>query len=82
MIRGRVLAGLARFLAEDRRLDRPTAGDNTEDAIRARLATEDGVLKVAKALCVGVSTVPEGEGRDALTAIRVTIHVVGAYLVR
>jgi hypothetical protein len=38
-------------------LGRPRLGRNKEDAIRARLTAGDGMLKVAKAPGVGVSTV-------------------------
>ncbi len=58
MIRERVLAGLARVRAEGKiKLGRPRISGKTEDAIRARLAAGDGMLKVARALGVGVSTV-------------------------
>jgi DNA invertase Pin-like site-specific DNA recombinase len=57
MIRERVMAGLARVRAEGKTLGRPKVGSNTEDTIRARLTAGDGMLKVAKALGVGVSTV-------------------------
>jgi DNA invertase Pin-like site-specific DNA recombinase len=57
MIRERVIAGLARVRAEGKKLGRPKVGRKTEDAIHARLAAGDGMLKVSKALGVGVSTV-------------------------
>lgn len=66
MIRERVMAGLARAKAEtpeQRRskgkkdAGRPRIATKTEQAIRDRLTTGDGMLKVAKALGVGVSTV-------------------------
>jgi DNA invertase Pin-like site-specific DNA recombinase len=58
MIRERILAGLARIRAEGKtQLGRPRVGNKKEDAIRARLTAGDGMLKVAKALGVGVSTV-------------------------
>ena len=58
MIRERVMAGLARVRAEGKKtLGRPKVGGKAEDAIRARLTAGDGMLKVAKALGVGVSTV-------------------------
>jgi DNA invertase Pin-like site-specific DNA recombinase len=58
MIRERVMAGLARVRAEGKRtLGWPTVGKKVEDAIRARLSTGDGMLKVSKGLGVGVSTV-------------------------
>jgi DNA invertase Pin-like site-specific DNA recombinase len=58
MIRERVMAGLARARAEGKKtLGRPKVGKKVEDAIRARLSAGDGMLKVSKALGVGVSTV-------------------------
>ena len=57
MIRKRVVAGLARGRAEGEKLGRPTVGPKKQDAIRARLTAGDGMVKVAKALGVGVSTV-------------------------
>ena len=57
MIRERVMAGLARVKAEGRKLGRPKVGGKKEDAIRARLTAGDGMLKVARTLGVGVSTV-------------------------
>ena len=58
MIRERVIAGLARVRAEGKKqLGRPKVGKKIEDAIRVRLSAGDGMLKVSKALGVGVSTV-------------------------
>jgi DNA invertase Pin-like site-specific DNA recombinase len=58
MIRERVMAGLARARAEGKKtLGRATVGKKVEDAIRARLSTGDGMLKVSKGLGVGMSTV-------------------------
>jgi DNA invertase Pin-like site-specific DNA recombinase len=57
MIRSRVNAGLDRARAKGTRLGRPMVATKTEQAIRDRLATGEGMLKVAKALRVGVSTV-------------------------
>jgi DNA invertase Pin-like site-specific DNA recombinase len=57
MIRERVMAGLARVRAEGKMLGRPKVGGKKEAAIRTRLAAGDGMLRVAKALGVGVSTV-------------------------
>jgi DNA invertase Pin-like site-specific DNA recombinase len=57
MIRERVLAGLARVRAEGKKLGRPKVRGRKEDAIGARLTAGDGMLKVAKSLGVGVSTV-------------------------
>ena len=58
MIRERVMAGLARVRAEGKKkLGRPKVGGMKEDAIRAHLTAGDGMLKVARILGVGVSTV-------------------------
>ena len=57
MIRERVLAGLDRAKAQGKRLGRPQVGRKTEAAITERLAGGAGVLRVAKALGVGTSTV-------------------------
>lgn len=57
MIRERVNAGLARARAEGKQLGRPKVGKLVEDAIRARLGTGEGMLKVAKTLGVGTGTV-------------------------
>lgn len=57
MIQSRVLAGLERARAKGVRLGRPKVGKKTEAAIRKRLAAGEGMLKVAKGLGVGVSTV-------------------------
>ena len=57
MIRDRVNAGLARAKAQGKTLGRPKVAEGIEGAIRARLAVGDGMLKVAKAMGVGVSTV-------------------------
>jgi DNA invertase Pin-like site-specific DNA recombinase len=58
MIRERVMAVLARVRAEGKKtLGRPKVSRKVEDAIRARLSAGDGMLKVSKALGVGVSTV-------------------------
>ena len=57
MIQARVNAGLDRARANGKRLGRPPVTAKTEQAIRERLATGTGMLKVAKALGVGVSTV-------------------------
>ena len=57
MIRDRVNAGLDRARAKGVRLGRPKVGKKTEAAIRARLATGEGMLKVARALGVGTGTV-------------------------
>lgn len=74
MVRERVNAGLARAKAQGKTLGRPKVAEGTEGAIRARLAAGEGMVKVAKALGVGVSTVQRvrremdaagREGRDA-----------------
>jgi len=57
MIRSRVNAGLDRARAKGTRLGRPPVVSKMEQAIRDRLATGEGMLKVSKALGVGVSTV-------------------------
>ena len=57
MIRSRVNAGLDRARAKGVRLGRPKVRTKVERAIRKRLAAGDGMLKVAKTLGVGVSTV-------------------------
>jgi DNA invertase Pin-like site-specific DNA recombinase len=57
IIRERVMAGLARVRAEGKKLSRPKVATKKEAAIRARLAAGDAILKVAKALGVGASTV-------------------------
>jgi DNA invertase Pin-like site-specific DNA recombinase len=57
MIRSRVNAGLDRARAKGTRLGRPPVAAKTEQAIKGRLASGEGMLKVAKAIGVGVSTV-------------------------
>ncbi len=57
MIRSRVNAGLDRARARGTRLGRPPVAMKTEQAIQDRLAAGEGMLKVAKSLGVGVSTV-------------------------
>lgn len=57
MIRSRVRAGLERAKARGIRLGRPKTGAKKEAEIRARLATGDGIKKVAKAVGVGNGTV-------------------------
>ena len=58
MVRERVIAGLNRARAQGKALGRPKVG-KVESAIRARLTAGDGMLKIAKMLGVGVSTVNE-----------------------
>lgn len=57
MVRERVNAGLARARAQGKTLGRPKVAEGTEGAIRARLLAGEGIVKAAKALGVGVSTV-------------------------
>ena len=57
MIRSRVLAGLERARARGVQLGRPRTGPKVEAAIRKRLATGEGIKKVAKATGVGNGTV-------------------------
>jgi len=77
MIRSRVNAGLARARARGVKLGRPKVGRDVEAAIRNRLAAGEGMLKVARGLGVGVSTVqrikretaegqPQGDGKSSL----------------
>jgi hypothetical protein len=74
MIRERVMAGLARVRAEGKKkLGRPRVGTKVENVIRERLSAGDGMLKVARALGVGVSTVSASEGRDAGSVGRVIV---------
>ncbi|MCO6415695.1 recombinase family protein [Siccirubricoccus sp. KC 17139] len=68
LIRDRVKAGLARAKAQGRRLGRPTISGATEAEIRAQLAAGTGVLKVARTLGVGVSTVQRVKGTAAAAA--------------
>lgn len=61
MVQARVKAGLQRAKVNPRAgakaIGRPKVSSGIEGAITARLATGEGVVKVAKALGVGVSTV-------------------------
>jgi DNA invertase Pin-like site-specific DNA recombinase len=66
MIRERVNAGLARARAQGKRLGRPPVSTKIERAIREQLATGAGILKVAKALGVGVGTVSRVKSQMAL----------------
>ena len=68
MIRDRVNAGLDRARAKGVRLGRPKVGRKTEVAIRARLATGEGMLKVARALGVGTGTVQRIKAEMAAAA--------------
>jgi DNA invertase Pin-like site-specific DNA recombinase len=57
MIRSRVNAGLERARARGVKLGRPKVAARIEDAIKERLGAGEGVLRVARALGVGTSTV-------------------------
>ena len=57
IIRERVMAGLERAKAQGVTLGRPRVARKVENAIRTRLARGEGILKIAKGLGVGVSTV-------------------------
>ena len=59
MIQERVRAGLARAKAEGKQLGRPKVDEATENAIRGALRQKNrpGILKIAKELGVGTSTV-------------------------
>ncbi len=67
MIRERVLAGLARAKSHGTRLGRPTVARETEAAIAARLAEGHGMLRIARELGVGVSTVQRVKGTVGAT---------------
>ena len=57
MIRERVMAGLGRAKAQGVTLGRPKVAGGIETTIRERLAEGHGIIRIAKALGVGVSTV-------------------------
>jgi DNA invertase Pin-like site-specific DNA recombinase len=57
MIQARVHAGLDRARAKGVKLGRPKVPAQVEAAVRARLATGAGIMKVAKELGVGTGTV-------------------------
>jgi DNA invertase Pin-like site-specific DNA recombinase len=57
MIQERVMAGLSRARAQGVTLGRPKVTGAVESAIRERLTQGQGMLRIAKALSVGVSTV-------------------------
>jgi DNA invertase Pin-like site-specific DNA recombinase len=59
MIQERVRAGLARAKAEGKQLGRPRIDEKTQNAIRTALQRKPrpGILKLAKELKVGTSTV-------------------------
>ncbi len=69
MIQARIRAGLERAKAHPRKgakaIGRPKVASKTEQDIRDRLAAGDGILKVSKALGVGVSTVQRVKGELA-----------------
>lgn len=69
MIQDRVKAGLARAVSQGKTLGRPKVAREVEAAVVARLAAGEGMVKVAKALGVGVSTVQrlkrEGDAKAA-----------------
>ena len=52
------------------KLGRPKVGGKKEEAIRARLTAGDGMLKVAKALGVGVSTVQRVKAEMSAVSVR------------
>jgi DNA invertase Pin-like site-specific DNA recombinase len=74
MIRERVNAGLARARVRGKRLGRPMVSSKVEAAIRARLATGEGMLKVAKAVGVGTGTVQRV--KRVMVAEAVTVKVL------
>lgn len=57
ILRERVMAGLSRARQQGKQLGRPRIPAETEQAIRDELAKKTGVVKIAKSLGVGVSTV-------------------------
>jgi DNA invertase Pin-like site-specific DNA recombinase len=57
IIRQRVRAGLARALAHGVKLGRPKVSPKIEEQVRARLAAGTGILKTARELSLGTSTV-------------------------
>jgi DNA invertase Pin-like site-specific DNA recombinase len=69
MIRSRVNAGLDRARARGVRLGRPKVTGKVEDAIRARLGTGEGILKVAKVLGVGTGTVQRVKAEMSATGL-------------
>ena len=74
MIQSRIMAGLARAKVSPRPgakpTGRPRVGSDVEAAIAARLATGEGIVKVAKALGVGVGTVQRVKGTTPVAALR------------
>lgn len=67
MIQERVKAGLARAKADGTKLGRPTVGSDVEARIRALRAEGMGIVKVAKALGIGVSAVQRVTANKAST---------------
>jgi DNA invertase Pin-like site-specific DNA recombinase len=67
LIRERVMAGLTRARAQGKRLGRPKVAGKVERAIRDRLDAGQGMLKVARGLRVGVSTVQRVKAEMAAT---------------
>ena len=65
MIRERVMAGLERAKAQGVTLGQPKLARKVENAIRTRLARGEGILKVAKGLGVGISTVQRVKAEGA-----------------
>jgi DNA invertase Pin-like site-specific DNA recombinase len=66
MIQGRVNAGLARAKAAGVTLGRPKVAEGIEAAIRTRLGAGTGIVKIARELSVGVSTVQRIKAEAAL----------------
>jgi len=64
MIRERVMAGLDRARAQGVKLGRPKVAPKVEAAIRARLSEGVGMVKIARELSVGVSTVQRIRAND------------------
>jgi DNA invertase Pin-like site-specific DNA recombinase len=67
MIQERVSAGLTRAKAEGKQLGRPKVDGKIEEAIRKALGRKDrpGILKIARELGVGTSTVQRIEAERA-----------------
>jgi DNA invertase Pin-like site-specific DNA recombinase len=57
ILRERTVAGLRRAVTQGKRLGRPKIASDREAAVRAALTQGDGVVKIARALGVGVGTV-------------------------
>jgi DNA invertase Pin-like site-specific DNA recombinase len=57
MIRGRVMVGLARAKAQDKKLGRPEVSDKVKAAIRRERANGYGIRKIAGLVGCGVGTV-------------------------